>query len=135
MKRLAKTKTEQEFAALLIDSVDEAFSTLGQNVKASLYFHLETKFAVPKQDIPDRISDFTFALQQIFGLAAKSLEILIMQCLNRKVQCNYKWHGPKWLVPDLTFEKYVKLLQLALEDRGEDVEVLLDAKEKAKQEI
>ncbi|MGE5556637.1 MAG: hypothetical protein ACM3UY_10350 [Methanocella sp.] len=38
-----------------------------------------------------------------------------MKYLYDKVQCNYEWTGPKWLVPDLTFEKYVKLAVMAIE--------------------
>ncbi len=128
MKHVAKTKTDKKFAALLLEALDEAFSTLGQNVKFSIYLHLETKFGIPKQEIPDRISDFGNALEQIFGQAAKQLEILIMKCLNERARCNYKWVGPKWLVPDLTFEKYVMMVKLSLENTGdaEDKEVVME---------
>ncbi|MGD6852564.1 MAG: hypothetical protein ACQCN6_10945 [Candidatus Bathyarchaeia archaeon] len=134
---MARTITEKKFATILLEAIDEAFTTLGPSVKLSIYFHLETKFAVSKQDIPDRIGDFTDALETIFGQGARALEILIMKNLNQKVKCHYKWQGPKWLVPDLTFEKYVRLLQLSVEDKGKigDVEVLLDAGEKPQQRI
>ncbi len=137
MKGLARTVTEKRFATILLDAIDEAFTVLGPNVKLSIYFHLETKFAITKQDIPDRIEDFTLALEKIFGNASRPIEILIMKHLNQKVQCKYKWQGPKWLVPDLTFGKYVKLIRLCLEDKGKtvDVEVLLNAGEKPQQRI
>jgi hypothetical protein len=136
MKSLAKTKNETKFDAILIDAIDLTFSALGQNVKFSIYFNLEAKFGLPKQDIPDRIGDFSDALDQIFGQAARSLEILIMKYLNEKVKCNYSWTGPKWLVPDLTFEKYVKLTRISVEDSGKtgDVEVLLDDYQRPEQE-
>ena len=135
MTNLAKTKNETKFDAVLLEAIDTAFSALGQNVKFSLYFNLETKFNLPKQDIPDRIDDFSTALDQIFGQAARSLEILIMKYLNDKVKCSYKWVGPKWLVPDLTFEKYIKLVRISVEDSGKtgDIEVLLDGYQKAEQ--
>jgi hypothetical protein len=59
-----------------------------------------------------------------------------MKNLNEKVNCNYEWVGPKWLVPDLTFKKYLKLVQLCIEDAGKtgDIEVLLDDGEKPDQE-
>ena len=127
---------ETKFAAILLDSIDEALSTLGQNVKVSIYFHLETKFSVPKQDIPDRIDDFTNALEQIFGQAARQLEILIIKHLHQKINGKYKWVGPNWLVPDLTFEKYIKLARLSIEGSGKigDIEVLLNEGEKPQQE-
>ena len=43
--------------------------------------------------------------------------------------------GPTWLVPDLTFTKYVKLLELWCEDTEKigEVEVILDAGERQEQ--
>lgn len=136
MTVLAKKKSEEKFAALLLDAIDLAFTALGPNVKFSIYFNLEAKFALPKQQIPDRIEDFTNALEAIFGQASKHLEILIMKYLNDKVQCNYKYIGPKWLVPNLTFERYIKLVQMTVEGSGKkavDVEVLLDDYRKPEQ--
>jgi hypothetical protein len=136
MKQLARTKNELKFAALLLDAIDLAFIALGENVKFSIYLNLETKFGLAKQDIPDRIEDFSNALEQIFGQASKQLEILIMKYLNDKVKCNYTWVGPKWLVPNLTFEKYIKMVQMTVEGSGKstDVEVLLDDFRKPEQE-
>ncbi len=134
---MAKTKKESKFDAVLLDAIDTAFSALGQNVKFAIYFNLESKFGLAKQDIPDRITDFSDALDKIFGQAARSLEILIMKYLNDKVKCNYEWVGPKWLVPDLTFEKYIKLVRISVEDSGKtgEVEVLFDGYQKPKQRI
>jgi hypothetical protein len=138
MKRLAKTKTEKVFGALLLESIDQAFSTLGENVKFSIYFHLETKFALPKQDIPDRIEDFTNAVQKIFGQASAPLEILIMKFLNEKIRCHYEWVGPKWLIPELSLEKYLKIARLCLEKSGKvsisEMEVLLNEEDLPEQE-
>ncbi|MEM2103149.1 MAG: hypothetical protein QXM22_06520 [Candidatus Bathyarchaeia archaeon] len=136
---MAKTKTEKKFAALLLEALDEAFLALGQTTRFSIYFSLETKFSLPKQDIPDRIEDFANALRKIFGNAAAPLEILIMKSLNEKIKCNCKWVGPKWLVPDLTLEKYLKLAQLSLENSGRknevtDFEVMLNEGETPEQE-
>ena len=119
----------KKFSAILQESIDEALLTLGENAKTSIYFHLATKFAITKRDIPDRIDDFSEALEQIFGLATRQLEILIMKYLNEKIDCSYYWVGPKWLVPDLTFTKYVKMLKIWCEDteRIDRVEVILDA--------
>jgi hypothetical protein len=138
MTYLAKTKTEKIFGALLLESIDQAFSTLGQTVKLSIYFNLETKFALPKQDIPDRIEDFSSALEKIFGQASVPLEILIMKCLNEKIKGNYRWVGPKWLVPDLTLEKYLKIAKLSIENQRKipisEMEVVLNEGESPKQE-
>ena len=132
---MAKTKIGEEFAIILLEAIDEALSTLGENVKISIYFHLEAKFSISRQEIPSKIKDFSAALERIFGQASKKLEILIMRCLNEKVHCNYKWVGPRWLVADLTFEKYVELVRHWFEDTSEidNVEELLNEKERTRQ--
>ena len=134
--KVSKRKREEKFSAILLEAIDEAFSTLGNRAKSSIYLHLESKFAISKRDIPERIGDFSEALEQIFGLAAPKLEILIMKCLNEKVKCTYNWVGPKWLVPDLTFTKYVKLMELGCEETEKigEVEVILDVGEKPEQQ-
>ena len=133
---MAKTKMETKFATILLDSIDEALSSLGQNVKVSVYFHLENKFSLRREDIPDRIEDFSNSLEQIFGQASRQLEILVIKHLHQKINLNYKWVGPNWLVPNLTFEKYIKLARLTVEgsDKTGAVEVALDEGEKPKQE-
>jgi hypothetical protein len=135
-EKLSRKKREKQFDKILLESIDEAFSSLGESAKSSIYFHLENKFEISKSDIPDRVCDFSKALEQVFGLAAQHIEILIMKCLNNRVKCTYKWVGPKWLVPDLTLTKYVKLLELWCEDTEKigKVEVLLDAGERQEQQ-
>ena len=125
----------KKFEDVLQDSIDDAFSSLGEAVKASIYFHLEHKFLITRQEIPYRIEDFSDALDRIFGLGAKHLELLIMKHLYEKVNCLYRWEGPKWLVPDLTFKEYVELIKIAYADekRIGKVEVIVDAGDKQEQ--
>jgi hypothetical protein len=132
---LNKKYSSKKFEEVLQDSIDEAFSSLGEAVKASIYFHLEHKFMIARQDIPWRIKDFSDALERIFGLGAKHLELLIMKNLYEKVNCLYRWEGPKWLVPDLTFKEYVELIRVGyvVEEKIGTVEVIVDAGEQQEQ--
>jgi len=136
-EQLNRNDGNEKFETVPLEAIDEAFSTLGEKAKTSIYFHLEHKLIIPKQDIPYRIDDFSNALERIFGVAAKHLEILIMRKLHEKITCFYEWNGPNWLVPDLTFRQYVELLRLCYEDKGKTVklEVWVDAEEKQKQHI
>jgi hypothetical protein len=134
---LNRNNRDKKFEQILLDSIDEAFSTLGESAKTSIYFYLEKKLLIAKQEIPHRVNDFSDALEQIFGLGARHLEILIMEKLHAKVTCSYKWTGPNWLVPDLTFRKYVELARLGnldTEKTGE-LEVWIDAEEKQEQYV
>jgi hypothetical protein len=134
---LGKRNLEKKFSDILLESIDEALLTMGEKAKSSIYFYLETKFAIPKKEIPNRISDFSDALEQIFGLGARQIEILIMKCLNERVNCTYEWVGPKWLVPDLTFKKYVALTELTYNDqeKTENMEIIVDGGEMPRKEI
>ena len=132
---LSKTNDNSRFEEILIDSIDEAFSSLGEKVKNVLFFQLENKFKLTKKEIPNKIQDFSDALEKIFGLAAKNLEILIMKKLHQKITCSYRWQGPNWLVPDVTFREYVELLRVSFEDENKigEVEVWVDDGEKPEQ--
>jgi hypothetical protein len=134
---LNRNNRDKKFEQILLDSIDEAFSTLGESAKTSIYFYLEKNFLITKQDIPYKVDDFSDALEQIFGLGARHLEILIMEKLHAKVTCSYKWTGPNWLVPDLTFRKYVELARLGYVDTEKirELEVWIDAEEKQEQYV
>jgi hypothetical protein len=113
---LSKNCEGKKFELVLLETIDEALSALGENVKKTIYFHLQQKFLIAKQDIPNKIDDFSDALEKIFGLGARTLEILIMAKLHQKIRPRYKWEGPHWLVPEITFSQYVELLKLSYED-------------------
>ncbi len=116
-KNIGNNTNRKKFEGVLLESIDEAFSTLGDNVKRVIYFHLTEKFMITKMDIPSKIDDFSDALEKIFGLGARKLEILIIAKLHDKISCDYEWKGPNWLVPDLTFRQYVELSRSYYEDR------------------
>lgn len=79
------SKREREFDRLLLESVDEALSSLGEASKEAIYFHLEKSFNIKKCEIPMRIEDFAHAMEKIFGLGASFLEVLIMKRLYNKI--------------------------------------------------
>jgi nucleoside-diphosphate-sugar epimerase len=92
------------FEKLLIEAVDNVFSSLGDSCKQAIYFHLKDCYNVSKHEIPYRIGDFADALEKIFGLGAKLIEIEIMRALFAKVQ-DFSY-SPKQ--EDLSFTNYVE---------------------------
>ncbi len=80
-----RTSNEGEFNEIVADSIDEVFASLGENAKSSIYFHLETKFNLSKEDIPNRLDEFDTALDEIFGNAGNHLEKMIIDKLREKV--------------------------------------------------
>jgi hypothetical protein len=133
-KTKQKAKNQKEFNEILLQAIDLSLLSLGEKTRFAVYHYLETGYAISKQEIPDKIEDFVDALEQIFGAGAPKLQLLIMKHIKEKVNADYKWSGPKWLVPDLNFVKYVKLMQLSCESDRKigEMEVVLDAEEQQK---
>ena len=132
---LAKLSEQENFDQLLLDAIDEGLSGLGEAGKASIYIHLEGIFNIRKQEIPNKLDGFSNALQAIFGLGARHLEILIMKNLYEKVGGLCKLDDTSLLAQDLTFPKYVELMRLGYKDteKIEKMEVLMDVGERQEQ--
>ena len=104
------------FYDTLLEAIDEAFSSLGGSSKEAIYLHLENSMGIKRQEIPFRIVDFQNALEKIFGLGARALEILFVKNLHEKVKTTYKWDMPRWVVPELTFQEYLHLVKMEFEN-------------------
>ncbi|MEM3823647.1 MAG: hypothetical protein QXH87_01810 [Candidatus Bathyarchaeia archaeon] len=79
------------FDELLLEAVDEALASLGESAKQSIYFHLQDKFKLSKDDIPKHVKEFADGLEKIFGVGARFLEILIMKRLYAHVGQPLEW--------------------------------------------
>ena len=112
MHELKKESTQRNprFRDLLLEAVDEALSSLGDSVKQAIYFHLEKTFEIKKQDIPNKIEEFTNAIEEIFGLGAKLLEIRIMKSFYEKDGHTFKYSPEK---DKLMFTEYMKAARLS----------------------
>ena len=107
---------DHSFYDTLLEAIDEAFSSLGESIKTAIYFHLENSMGIKKREIPFRIDDFQNALEKIFGLGARLLEILFIKNLHEKIKTTYKWDMPRWVVPELTFQEYLHLVKMEFEN-------------------
>jgi hypothetical protein len=94
----------QDFEPLLLTAIDDALMSLGESVRASIYYHLEKNFNVTRKDIPANLPQFQTALEKIFGLGARFLEILIMKNLYAKINCPLVMESKE----ELGFVKYVE---------------------------
>jgi hypothetical protein len=91
-------RKREAFENLLLEAVDEALASLGDSAKQAIYYHLEDKFKITKNEIPNRLKDFTEGLEKIFGLGARFIEILIMKKLYEKVGQPLEWNESKELI-------------------------------------
>jgi hypothetical protein len=97
------TRKRKVFEDLLVEAVDEGLASLGESAKQAIYFHLEDRFRIAKNDIPYHLEDFTDGLEKIFGLGAHFIEILIMKSLFEKIGQPLEWNQSK----ELVFVEYV----------------------------
>lgn len=114
MKTKGKTPNlKKDFDVLLLDAVDEALSAIGEAPKKGVYCHLEQEFGIKRKEIPKRQEDFSNALEKMFGLGAKHIEIMIMKTLHKKTEQIQDWNAPDWVTPELTYLTYIKMKKQA----------------------
>ena len=69
----------------LLDIIDKILSTLGSDSKQTIYWYLEQKYELRRENIPSRLQSFSEAMLQIFGIpASKLLETRIIEMVGRK---------------------------------------------------
>jgi hypothetical protein len=98
------------FEAAIIEAVDESLSLFGHFNKKVIYFHLENAFKIKKQEIPYKIEDFADAIEQMFGVGAKLIEIRIIEALHKRMQ-DFMFSPKKG---DVIFKEYVASLHTFL---------------------
>ena len=86
---------------ILLEAVEEGFSSLGDSPKQAIFFHLETSFKIRKDNIPANLTEFARALEKIFGPGAFYLEKLIARRLYEKLGLEFEE------VENWTFLEYV----------------------------
>ena len=70
---------------IILAAVEDGLSSLGDSPKQAIIFHLETSFHIKKEQIPENLTEFTKALEKIFGPGASYLEKLIVKNLSEKL--------------------------------------------------
>jgi len=107
----SKSIIAQQFRELLIEAIDEALCSLGEPVKNTIYQHLNDDFKIAKNDIPERMEEFSELLHKVFGLGASRLEVRFIKNLNAKVNAVEKKEADlgasKWIVMEMSFTQYV----------------------------
>ncbi|MCW3993270.1 MAG: hypothetical protein NWE85_01730 [Candidatus Bathyarchaeota archaeon] len=75
---------------ILLEAVEEGISSLGDSPKQAIFFHLETSFEIRKDKIPANLTEFSKALEKIFGSGAVYLEKLIAKRLYEKLGLEFE---------------------------------------------
>jgi len=78
-------QTEEEFKAVIIESVDESLASFSNLDKQAVYLHLEKTYNIKKQEIPSKMDNFADAIEQMFGIGAKLVEMRIIEALHKRI--------------------------------------------------
>lgn len=81
---------QNNFSKILLAAVEESLSSLGDSPKKAILFHLENSFKIKKEHIPANLTEFTKALEGIFGPGASYLEKLIVKNLYEKLGLKFE---------------------------------------------
>ena len=97
--------TGPEFDRLFVQSLDESFAAiLGEIPKQTFYDGLEKNYAIARNRIPDRLNEFTAALETVFGAAcSKALMKIIARGLYSKLGLTFI-ERPDWRLLDYLTE-------------------------------
>jgi hypothetical protein len=99
-----RTKIFEEF---VLSAIEECLSSLGESTKQAMFLHLTEHHNLNPPEIPSRIRDFTQALEESYGQAAKLIEIELLKILHRKMpQFKYFLNND-----NLSLAKYVESLR------------------------
>jgi hypothetical protein len=134
---LKKTDCSCKFDEILLEALDITLSAYGEKTRSAFYDHFKKAYGISKDEIPERIEEFSRGLEDLFGLSSKNLEIMVMMQLHLKIGVVWECTEPdgsvryQRILPDLTFEEYVsfaKKYYQSLEESENQFEVLVTEK-------
>lgn len=76
------------FEKTLLRAVDDGLLLLGETPRKAIYYHLNEKFQLERENIPEEIEEFARALNAIFGSGAEVIEKFIVKELYRGLKFN-----------------------------------------------
>lgn len=98
------TSTKRQDSTIL-NAVDEGLTGLGENVRDTIYYHVETKFQVRREEIPERLEAFHQALEGLLGEGAKTVEKMIARSLFKRLGLNFEEHDDWTLINYVDYAK------------------------------
>jgi hypothetical protein len=75
----------RSFDEVLLEAIDAALASLGESVKQVIYYRLETRHGIRREEIPSRLQEFQDAIVEILGTGSRTLENLIVNNLYSKL--------------------------------------------------
>ncbi len=101
---------EEKFNFAITETVDESLSSFKNLDRETAYLHLEKTFQITKKEIPLQIESFVDAIEQMFGVASKLVEITMIEGFHKRFP-EFVFFPKKG---DVDFKEYVVSLRAFL---------------------
>ncbi|MBS7655945.1 hypothetical protein KEJ50_05545 [Candidatus Bathyarchaeota archaeon] len=82
-----------------MEIIDEALLALGESVRQAIYWHLENKYNLKKDEIINKLNEFDEALKGMLGVGARVLLKIVVKRLYEKLGLKLE-EEPKWNFKD-----------------------------------
>jgi len=110
ISRKSQKKSEDKFDVVILEAIEESLGSFRAFDKQEVYFHLKNTYNISKREIPRKIEEFAFAMEKIFGIGSRLIEIRIIEAIHKKI--------PEFVFTSKTnaviFEEYVTSLRAFL---------------------
>jgi hypothetical protein len=91
--------SENRFEKAFSKAVDEVFLALGAGVRDTIYYYVEKKFQLGREEFYDRIEVFHEALENMLGEGGRVVEDSIAKSFSRRFGLEFKVHED-WTLPE-----------------------------------
>ena len=78
------------FSQLLLEAIDDSLSILGDEPKMALYQYLATMHSLQREEIPDRLEEFSAGLKRALGGASSVIQRIILRKLFQKLGSTFR---------------------------------------------
>jgi hypothetical protein len=100
--QISETSLARRFRKILLEAADYGLAVFGERVHQAIYDHIERRYQIRREEIPEHLETFQKALEGILGRGSKVVEKLIAKHLYDRLDLNFCEH------PDWTLLEYVR---------------------------
>jgi len=87
--RSTESRREQ-FERAFLEAVDKGLIVLSESVRHTIFFYLEKNYGLKREEISEKLEEFSSRLEGLFGSAALVVEKLIIKDLHQRLGLKYK---------------------------------------------
>ena len=84
------TSVSKLFGQIVLEAIDESLSVLGDEPRRAVYQYLATIQSLQREDIPEKLEDFSQGMKKALGGASSVLQKVMLKKLFQKIGSTFK---------------------------------------------